>query len=295
MAHTNIYSMTGFGRAEKVHGDWQALVELKSLNGKQFELNLKIPPLLKSNEFVIRNLLASRLQRGSVECSITLKLNGATKPVVLNTDLIKSYFYSIQQLSDELKLDTSQVLSALLKLPEVILPVSENIDEAGWAVVEQAINDTVDLLLEHRAYEGQMLANDLRLRIKKIEQLADEIRLLAVRRPDYIKENLRRKIEEALGKENYDKNRLEQEIIYYIEKLDINEELTRLDNHCTYFFHLLDDAEESKGKRLGFLLQEIGREINTTGAKAYDAEMQKLVVAMKDELEKAREQVFNMM
>jgi uncharacterized protein (TIGR00255 family) len=215
--------------------------------------------------------------------------------VVLNTDLIKSYYHSLQQLSDELNLDTSQVLGALLKLPEVVLPVSENITEEGWKVVEATLNEAADLLLEHRANEGQMLANDLRERIEVIEGHAEKIKELAAKRPDYIKENLRRKIEEAVGKENYDKNRLEQEIIYYIEKLDINEELTRLNNHCQYFYSLLHDEEEAKGKRLGFLLQEIGREINTTGAKAYDAEMQKLVVAMKDELEKAKEQVLNMM
>ncbi|MCU0403086.1 MAG: YicC family protein [Chitinophagaceae bacterium] len=295
MASNKIYSMTGFGRAEKTEGGWHALVELKSLNGKQFELNLKIPPLLKSNEFVIRTLLSGRLQRGSVECSVTLKLNGATKPAILNTELIKSYYQTIQQLSDELKLDTSQVLGALLKLPEVVLPVSESIDEAGWAVVEETLNEAADLLVEHRANEGQMLANDLTERIGIIEKHAEKIKDMAALRPDYIKENLRKKIEDALGKDNYDTNRLEQEIIYYIEKLDINEELTRLANHCNYFYELLNDEEESKGKRLGFLLQEIGREINTTGAKAYDAGMQKLVVAMKDELEKAKEQVLNMM
>jgi uncharacterized protein (TIGR00255 family) len=295
MPQYNIYSMTGFGRAETTAGDWQAQVEVKSLNGKQFELNLKLPPLLKSNEFVIRNLLSTRLQRGTVECTITLKLNGATKPAVLNTDLIKSYYASIQKLNNELNLDTSQVLAALLRMPEVVLPVSENIEEAGWSVVEATLQAAIDLLIEHRANEGQMLARDLRMRISQIEKYAATIAELAAKRPDYIKENLKKKIEEALGKDNYDKNRLEQEIIYYIEKLDISEELTRLINHCSYFGELLDDAEDSKGKRLGFLLQEIGREINTTGAKAYDAEMQKLVVAMKDELEKAKEQVLNMM
>lgn len=287
--------MTGFGRAEKSQGDWQVLVEIKSLNGKQFELNLKLPPLLKSHEFTLRNLLGTRLGRGSVDCAITLKLNGATKPVVLNTELIKSYYSSLKQLSDELNLDTTQVLGALLKLPEVVMPVSENIDDAGWELVQQTIEEAVDLVLKHRKLEGEMLSRDLNERISAIERHAKEVHLLASKRPEYIKENLRKRVEEAVGKDNYDQNRLEQEIVYYIEKLDISEELTRLENHCIYFFSLLNDSVDAKGKKLGFLLQEIGREINTTGAKAYDAEMQKLVVLMKDELEKAKEQILNVM
>ncbi len=295
MENKNLFSMTGFGRAERSAHDWQVLVELKSLNGKQFDLNLKLPPLLKSNEFGIRNTLASKLQRGTVECTITLKLNGATKPVVLNTDLIKSYYFSLQQLSDELKLDTSQVLGALLKLPEVVLPVTESIDDTGWNLVQQTLDEAIILLQQHRSNEGKMLELDLRERVAIIRDKALQIRDLASKRPDYIKDTLRKKIEEAVGKENYDRNRLEQEIIYYIEKLDISEELSRLENHCQYFFTILQDQEDSKGKRLGFLFQEIGREINTTGAKAYDADMQMLVVSMKDELEKAKEQILNVM
>jgi uncharacterized protein (TIGR00255 family) len=292
---TSLFSMTGFGRAEKTLGDWQVLVEIKSLNGKQFELNLKIPPLLKSQEFTIRNLVAAKLQRGSADCTITLKLNGATKPIVLNTELIKSYYYSLQELSNELKLDTSQVLSSLLRLPEVVMPVTENIEDAGWSLVTETIEEALSLLISHRQLEGQMMGNDIKERISLIGEFAAQVSLLAAKRPDYIKESLRKKIEEAIGKDNFDRNRLEQEIIFYIEKLDINEELTRLENHCSYFLSLLELNEEAKGKKLGFLLQEIGREINTTGAKAYDADMQKLVVMMKDELEKVKELVLNVL
>lgn len=291
----SIYSMTGFGRAENNGGDWQVLIELKSLNGKQFELNLKLPPLLKVHEFTLRNLLANQLFRGSIDCNITLKLNGASKPVVLNTDLIRSYYQSLQDLSKELNLDTSNILEALLRLPEVVLPVTENIDEEGWAMVQKTLQEAIALLMEHRRLEGEMLGADIASRISQIGIYAIEIEGLAAKRPEYIKENLLKKIEESLGKDNYDRNRFEQEIIFYIEKLDINEELSRLKNHCSYFFDLLHEEGQSKGKRLGFLLQEIGREINTTGAKAYDADMQKLVVAMKDELEKAKEQVLNVL
>jgi uncharacterized protein (TIGR00255 family) len=291
----SIYSMTGFGRAENNGGDWQVLIELKSLNGKQFELNLKLPPLLKVHEFTIRNLLANQLLRGTIDCTITLKLNGATKPIVLNTDLIRSYYQNLQELSRELNLDTSNILEALLRLPEVVMPVTENIDETGWVMVQKTLDEAMALLMEHRRMEGEMLGTDIANRIQQIGIYAKEIEGLAVKRPDYIKENLKKKIEESLGKDNFDRNRLEQEIIFYIEKLDISEELSRLKNHCSYFFELLDEEGQSKGKRCGFLLQEIGREINTTGAKAYDADMQKLVVAMKDELEKAKEQVLNVL
>ncbi len=290
-----IYSMTGFGRAEKTAGDWFVLVEVKSLNGKQFEVNLKLPPLLKGKEFDIRNSLANKLLRGSADCSITLKQNGATKPVVLNTDLIRSYYQTVKELSDELNLESSNILEALLKLPEVVLPVTETVNDAGWQLVEETLQEALDLLLKHRREEGAVIGADIYNRIVEISTLTNQVELLAKERPEYIRENLRRKIEENMGKENYDRNRLEQEIIYYIEKMDISEEIVRLRNHCNYFFELLDQQDPGKGKKLGFLLQEIGREINTTGAKAYDAEMQKLVVMMKDELEKAKEQVLNVL
>ncbi|HSK12009.1 MAG TPA: YicC/YloC family endoribonuclease [Phnomibacter sp.] len=295
MSNAQLFSMTGFGRTERSAGDWQVLVEIRSLNGKQFELNLKLPPLLKSHEFEIRNLILQTLYRGTVDCSITLKLNGATKPVVLNTDLIRSYYHSLQQISDELQLDTTHVLEALLKLPEVVMPVSESIDAAGWDLVQQTLQEAMEHLTQHRAREGHMLQAEMRERIRLIGKYALEVEALAALRPDHIKENLKKKIEEALGKDSYDLNRLEQEIIFYIEKLDISEELARLKDHCAYFISLLEHNDAGKGKKLGFLLQEIGREINTTGAKAYDAGMQKIVVAMKDELEKAKEQVLNVL
>lgn len=290
-----MYSMTGFGRAEKASGDWQVLAEVKSLNGKQMEMNLKIPPLLKGNEFDIRNAIANRLGRGSIDFTITLKHNGSTKPVMLNTGLIRSYYQTLQELSDELNLDTTQVLGALLRLPEVVLPVTETVDDAGWLLVQEAMNEAINILMAHRLNEGAILCGDLLERINVINASADDVAVLAAKRPDYLRENLRKRIEEALGKDQYDPNRMEQEIIYYIEKYDISEELVRLKNHCDYFISLVKDEEITKGKRLGFLLQEIGREINTTGAKAYDAEMQKLVVKMKDELEKAKEQILNIL
>jgi uncharacterized protein (TIGR00255 family) len=295
MMEAVLHSMTGFGRSEGIVGEAQVLVEIKSLNGKQFDLNLKIPPLIKPYEFELRSQISNQLQRGSVDCTITLKSNGAQKPVAINTDLIKFYHSTIQQISNELNLDTSQVLSALLKLPEVVTPVTEVIDEAGWKLVTQTLSNALSELVLHRREEGTVLQRDLELRIRNIQTTADRVAEMAPQRQMRLKENIARKLEELVGADKVDSNRLEQELIYYLEKMDISEELVRLHNHCDYFFAILQEPELGKGKKLGFILQEIGREINTTGAKANDADIQKAVVMMKDELEKAKEQVLNIL
>jgi uncharacterized protein (TIGR00255 family) len=287
--------MTGFGRAEQTMNDKTYLVEIKSLNGKQLEINLKIPPLLKPYEFDIRSLLQERLLRGSVECLIVIKQNGSAKPVVINTDLIKSYFKQIEELATELSIDTNSVLSALLRLPEVVSPSNEVLDEKDWAHLKDVIELAMKELNNHRLEEGKSLDKELRLRIKNIHKQEEEIVKLEPRRRIRMKSELVQLLEENVGKENYDSNRLEQELIYYIEKIDIREEQVRLRNHCEYFLEILSDKEESKGKKLSFLIQEIGREINTTGSKAYDAEIQRCVVLMKDDLEKAKEQIFNIL
>lgn len=287
--------MTGFGRAELTKVDRTVLVEMKSLNGKQMETMIKMPSLLKSYEFDIRNIIAESLQRGSVDCSVMVKQNGASKPVTINTDIAKAYYRTISELSNELKLDASQVLSALLKLPEVVAPATEVIDEDGWILVQEALKEALDNLNRHRTEEGSMLEKDLRERINNIIMQREEVAKLEPTRLIKKRETLLKLLEENIGKENYDPNKLEQELIYYIEKIDISEEQARLQNHCDYFFSILNDHQEAKGKKLGFILQEIGREINTIGSKAYDAAIQKFVVLMKDELEKAKEQVLNVL
>lgn len=288
-------SMTGFGRAEHTVNDKTFLVEIKSLNGKQFEINLKIPPVLKSYEFDVRTMLQESLLRGSVDCLITIKQNGSAKPVVVNTDLIKAYYKQIAILADELGIDTNSVLSALLRLPEVVSPSNEILAEEDFAELKKVVGLALDELNNHRNEEGKSIETELHLRIKNINAQEEEILKLEPIRRKRMKDELMKMLEENVGKENYDPNRLEQELIYYIEKLDITEEQVRLKNHCEYFTSILNDAEESKGKKLSFVLQEIGREINTTGSKAYDAAIQKCVVLMKDELEKLKEQILNVL
>ncbi len=288
-------SMTGFGRAEQAVGDKTFLIDIKSLNGKQFDLNLKMPAFLKPFEFEIRTILSKNLYRGTIDCTISLKETGSAKPVSINTDLAKAYFQPIAELSAALNLDASHILSTLLKLPEVITPTGETLTDEEWEIFQQVLKQATDNLNHHRLEEGRVLEQDLKLRINNILTHQQEIVLLEPARKQKIREGLVKVLEENVGKENYDPNRLEQEIIYYIEKIDLSEEQVRLKNHCNYFLSIMEEAEHGKGKKLSFILQEIGREINTTGAKAYDSSIQKFVVLMKDELEKAKEQVLNVL
>lgn len=288
-------SMTGFGRAEQTVNDKTFLVEIKSLNGKQLEMNLKIPPLLKAYEFDVRNMLQESLVRGNIDCFITIKQNGSTRPVVINTDLIKAYYQQIDSLAGELNIDTTSVLSALLRLPEVVSPSNEILNEEDWTELKKVVELALKELNYHRCEEGKSIEAELRLRMKNIAAQEEEILKLEPQRKERMKEELIKMLEDNVGKETYDPNRLEQELIYYIEKIDIREEQVRLKNHCEYFKTILEEKEEAKGKKLSFVLQEIGREINTTGSKAYDAAIQKCVVFMKDELEKSKEQVLNVL
>jgi uncharacterized protein (TIGR00255 family) len=254
-----------------------------------------LPSILKPYEFDIRRLLSEKLGRGSVDCMISLKETGNAKPVTINTDLAKAYYRSLSELSAELNLDPSHILSTLVKLPEVITPSSETLSDQEWADFKEILLAAIKNINQHRMDEGKSLEEELMVRINNILIQQEEVIKLEPLRQKKIREGITKLLEENVGKENYDDNRLEQELIYYIEKIDITEEQVRLKNHCDYFISMLNGSDESKGKKLSFILQEIGREINTTGSKAYDAAIQKNVVMMKDELEKAKEQVLNVL
>lgn len=288
-------SMTGFGRAEQTVNEKTFLVEIKALNGKQFELQVKLPPLLRPYEFEIRNTLQEHLIRGTIDCSVSIKQNGTSKPVNINTDLIKAYYYQIENLASELNIDTNSVLSALLRLPEVVTPTNDVLSETDFSDFNKVLLSALNDLNQHRVDEGSVMESDLKKRIANIKEQEEAILALEPNREKRIREEINQLLEKHVGKENIDNNRMEQELIYYMEKIDIHEEQIRLRQHCEYFQSMLDDADESKGKKLSFILQEIGREINTTGSKAYDADIQKCVVKMKDELEKAKEQVLNVL
>ncbi len=287
--------MTGFGRAEVTRGETTIVAEVKSLNGKQFEVNLKLSPLLKPYEFDIRNILQQELLRGTLDATINIKQNGATRPVVINTELARYYHEAISGMARDLAIPQEDMLNVLMKLPEVVSPASEQITENEWNEVATIVRKAVAEMDAHRMDEGIMLEKDLLLRIDNILLYTEKVRELDPLRKDKVRTRLETLLAEYVGKENVDGNRMEQELIFYLEKLDISEELVRLQNHCRYFKEILNEAESAKGKKLGFVLQEIGREINTTGSKANDAGIQQWVVMMKDELEKAKEQVLNVL
>ncbi|ODT52519.1 MAG: YicC family protein [Niastella sp. SCN 39-18] len=287
--------MTGFGRAEQTVGDKTYLVEIKALNGKQLDVQLKIPALLKAYEFDIRNILQEQLLRGTIDCYISIKLNGTSKPVVLNTDLIKSYYQQLEGLASDLKTDTHSLLAAILRLPEVVSPANEVLSKEEFELFKTVLDAALKELNQHRTEEGASIEKDLTNHINNIEKQEANIMVHEPARKIRIKEEIKNLLAEHVGNENIDTNRMEQELIYYIEKIDIHEEQVRLKQHCIYFREILQSNEASKGKKLSFVLQEIGREINTTGSKAYDADIQKFVVHMKDDLEKAKEQVLNVL
>ena len=290
-----LYSMTGYGRAEATFKDKTILVEVKSLNGKQFDLRLNIPFMLKPYEVEIRNKLNESLLRGSVESTITIKSNGISKPVTVNKELAKSYYQPIVELADELGIPKENILSTLLKMPDVVSSSSEVLTEEEWKQIQDLLQEAIKALMHHRLEEGKSVEKDLLERVAAIELHQAAIEKFEPNRRVKIKEGLVKLLEQHVGPDKYDNNRLEQELIYYIEKIDISEEKVRLNNHCTYFKTVLKEADASKGKKLSFILQEMGREINTTGSKANDMEMQKAVILMKDELEKAKEQILNVL
>jgi uncharacterized protein (TIGR00255 family) len=287
--------MTGYGRAETNFNDKTLLIEVKSLNGKQFDLRLNIPSLLKPYEVEIRNKLNETLFRGSVECSISVKSNGVSKPVSINTALAKSYYQPIIELANELGIEKENLLSTLLKMPDVVSSTNEIISEEEWKAISNLLQSAINQLIQHRRDEGKSIEKDLLERVAAIEEQQANIAVHEPNRRIKIKDGLVKLLEQHVGVDKYDTSRLEQELIYYIEKIDISEEKVRLTNHCVYFKEVLNEADASKGKKLSFILQEMGREINTTGSKANDIEIQKAVILMKDELEKAKEQILNVL
>lgn len=287
--------MTGFGRAEGMVNNRQVVVEIKSLNGKQFELGIKLPPILRSYELDIRNLLNSKIVRGSIDFNINIRQEGASKPMTINTDLAIYYYKSMKQIAQELDLAEDNVLSTLMRMPEVVVPDSDVLPEEDFKEVLKIINIAADHLMDHRKHEGDALKKDLVEKIENIESFLDKIIPLESTRTDKIRTRINGAVKEGVGADNMDANRFEQELIYYIERMDFSEEKMRLKQHCTYFHNIINREDVSKGKKLGFILQEVGREINTLGAKANNAEIQQIVISMKDELEKAKEQVLNVL
>lgn len=286
-------SMTGFGKATCELGDKRLNIEIKSLNSKQMDIMLRIPQHYKEKELAIRNSIAKQLIRGKAEANIWFDGDGE-KNVSINTSIVKKYYEQLNALSISLGSNTknNDLLQMIMRLPDVLESERAEISEQEWEAVQSTLQEAISQLNEFRLQEGQSLANDMKERIHAIQACSVAILDFESERDT----NVRTKLENSLAKlapdVTIDKERLEQEIIYYLDKYDINEEKVRLANHCSYFLETLD-IEGAIGKKLGFISQEIGREINTLGSKANHDQIQRLVVQMKEELEKIKEQVLN--
>lgn len=295
-----IYSMTGYGKAEGKAGSRDVIVEVKSLNGKQFELNNRFSPLLKAFEADIRNELMRQLKRGTIDIAVTVKQDGANKPMMVNTALAKYYFNAITTIASDLSLNISAqpetVLATLMRMPEVVAAESDTLPDSEWLQIKAMVAAAALNLTQHRAIEGRAIEVDLMYNINEIERLLSTVVPFEQQRIERIRQRINGSLQEWIEKERIDLNRLEQELIFYIEKIDFSEEKQRLQAHCDYFKLLVTEGNtDGIGKKLGFVLQEVGREINTLGSKANDADIQKIVVNMKDCLEKLKEQVLNVL
>ena len=293
-----IKSMTGYGKAEAVLDHKKITVEIRSLNSKQLDLTVKVPVVYRQSEYEIRNRIGKRLQRGKIDAYVSYEITGDSVPVNIDRKTFTAYFGQIREIAAENGIDwngsalDAAVVPAVLRLPEVIQNDQQTVSEAETQALKRCVEEAVDHMEQFRIQEGAILIADLLRRIDRIEQLKEEIVPFEKARAETIKTRIRENIE-SLGIP-FDANRLEQEMIYYIEKLDITEEKVRLQNHCKYFREVAR-GEEAPGRKLGFIAQELGREINTLGSKANEATIQKKVVEMKDELEKIKEQVLNIL
>ena len=287
--------MTGYGIASNEAGTAKYTVEIKSLNSKFLELTLRLPKAFSDKEFQLRNECTKQVERGKVNLSITVEQqSGVVKAAGIDTNLLKNYFEQLKAVSAELGEPSGNLLQLALGLPEVVKYDEETVSEEEWQAVEKTFNQAVAAFQKFRADEGNVLEQDVKYRIGVILENLKQVELFEPKRVPVIRERLNQFLTDAVGREVVDNNRLEQELIYYIDKLDITEEKIRLKTHCDYFIQTLKNAD-ANGKKLGFITQEIGREINTLGSKANDADIQKLVVGMKEELEKIKEQLLNVL
>ncbi len=297
-----IKSMTGYGRGEAILSGGKMTIEIRSLNGKNADINLKTSLFPKDKELEVRKILADRLRRGTIDLYVTWEPNADEAAHPLNTDVIKSYYTQVLALRKELPgfcaptdEENNALLAAVLRLPDVVDAAAKKADVIGegeWPLVERALDQAVTMLDDFRKTEGAVLYKDVTGRVQTILSLYDEVEQYAAERLDAVKARIQKSAEDLRLK--MDPERFEQEMIFYLEKLDINEEKVRLRQHCKYFMDTID-GEAEPGKKLGFIIQEMGREINTTGSKANHASIQKCVVRMKDELEKIREQSMNIL
>lgn len=288
--------MTGFGKATLELENKKVSIEIKSLNSKQLDINTRIPNLYKEKDLVLRNEIKNQLERGKVELSVFIESVGTDKETKINKPIVEAYYQQLTELSSELgiPMDKEPILQTIVKLPDALKTEHQELDEEEWNQIFAGFKSAVADLNSFRKQEGDALQVDIFERISNIEKLLEKVPQYESKRIETVKTRINDNLKEFVEKQNVDKNRFEQEIIYYLEKLDITEEKVRLANHCKYFIETANNGN-SIGKKLGFIAQEIGREINTLGSKANDSDIQKIVIQMKDELEKIKEQLLNVL
>lgn len=284
-----IQSMTGFGKSILQLPSKKITVEIKSLNSKNLDLNARIPSQYREKELLLRNKISRSLNRGKIDFSVFVEITGEETSAAVNPAVVKKY---IAQLREIVPGEETELLKMAVRMPDALKTERDEIDESEFSSIEQAVEEALMEINDFRLTEGKALEEELDQRTRNIQKLLDQVVAMDPERIEGVRERLHKNVAEL--KENVDENRFEQELVYYIEKFDITEEKVRLENHLQYFLQNLESAD-SNGKKLGFISQEMGREINTIGSKSNYAPMQKLVVQMKDELEKIKEQLLNVL
>lgn len=287
-----LQSMTGFGKSSGTFNNKKITVEIRSLNSKNLDLNMRMPSIYRETELDLRKTIAHYLDRGKVDCNISFDQNGNDKNYTINQELASDYYSQLSILADKLNQPKDDLLQMVMRMPELFSSAQEDLSDEEKDFLAILLKEAIDNLNAFRTKEGLQLQDEFEERIQTIQSLLNDVPKYEEERIPIIKERIAKNLDEVINKDNIDSNRFEQELIYYIEKFDISEEKMRLENHLNYFLETLS-LPKSNGKKLGFITQEIGREINTLGSKSYHTELQKIVVQMKDELEKIKEQVLN--
>lgn len=291
-----VLSMTGYGQSKRENGEKVYRFEIKSLNGKTTDIRFRSSTSLMNKELELRRIILDKGVRGKFDANLVIENMGTGDDQFLNKGLMRSYYRELSQLSNELGFDKGDILQSIIRLPNILQNTDEQLNEDEWSTIKSMAIEAVDQLNNFRKEEGVSLYKDTTTRVKKIQHLLTTVVPFEEDRISNLKDRIQKNLKQHMSKENVDKNRFEQEILFYLEKLDINEEKTRLNQHCIYFLKEIDDDSVIlKGKKLSFISQEMGREINTLGAKAQHSEIQQVVVQMKDELEKIKEQLLNIL
>ncbi len=285
--------MTSYGRASGLLNKQNISIEIKTLNSKFVDMRLKLPAGLQEYEMEIRKILHDKIIRGKIEVNFSFENQHSNENYAINKAAFQAYFHQIKALTDELSLSQTDLLGTIMRLPDVVTTAEQTISEEDWREIVRVLNDALENLTTHRLEEGASIEKDMRLQTHFLVDQLQEILPFENDRIDKVRQRMSASLEEYLNRENVDENRFEQEVLFYLEKIDITEEKVRLKQHCEYFLQELDNPDLNKGRKLNFISQEMGREINTLGAKAYSSDIQRFVVLMKDALEKIKEQLAN--